>query len=89
MAAGTLPGVTVLLAENAVPMALAGALNPMDDVVTAAAERGYGHRQRGPSDLITRRSIDAVGIRRARGSSLTWPACLRPSPIRLLCSADA
>ncbi|TCR65544.1 extracellular solute-binding protein [Bosea sp. BK604] len=35
MAAGTLPDVTILLAENAVPMALAGALNPMDDVVKA------------------------------------------------------
>jgi multiple sugar transport system substrate-binding protein len=33
MAAGTLPDVTILLAENAVPMALAGALHPMDDLV--------------------------------------------------------
>lgn len=33
MAAGTLPDVTILLAENAVPMELAGALHPMDDLV--------------------------------------------------------
>lgn len=31
--AGTLPDVAILLSENAVPMALAGALNPADDVV--------------------------------------------------------
>ncbi|MDF2809637.1 MAG: hypothetical protein K0S56_668 [Microvirga sp.] len=44
MAAGTLPDVTILLAENAVPMALAGGLHPMDQVVKdlggAAAFKG-------------------------------------------------
>ncbi|MFC3321332.1 ABC transporter substrate-binding protein [Mesorhizobium cantuariense] len=34
-AAGTLPDVTILLAENAVPMSLAGALLPMDDVLAS------------------------------------------------------
>jgi multiple sugar transport system substrate-binding protein len=43
-AAGTLPDVVVLLAENAVPMSLANALHPMDDVLAelggAAAFKG-------------------------------------------------
>lgn len=43
-AAGALPDVTILLAENAVPMSLAGALNPMDSLLSslggAAAFKG-------------------------------------------------
>ena len=61
MAGGTLPDVAVLLAENAVPMFLAGALNPMDDVVAAL----------GGADAFKPGLLDATG--RFRGQYISVP----------------
>lgn len=53
-AAGSLPDVTTLLPEIAVSMALAGALNPMDDVL----------EQLGGSSAFTTGILDKVGVYR-------------------------
>jgi multiple sugar transport system substrate-binding protein len=61
MAGGTLPDVAILLAENAVPMHLAGALHPMDDVV----------KRLGGPDAFKQGLLDATG--RFRGQYISVP----------------
>lgn len=61
MAGNTLPDVAILLAENAVPMFLAGALHPMDDVVAAL----------GGADAFKPGLLDATG--RFRGQYISVP----------------